>query len=60
MIMQQRAGHWHPESCNHWVKMREIKSPIGDEGHIKDDVSQICFCFIKKGAHKNIVIEKLF
>ncbi len=33
MIMQQRAGHWRPESCNHWVKMREIKSLIGDEGH---------------------------
>ena len=35
MIMQQLTGHWHTESCNHSMKVRENINPKGDEGHNK-------------------------
>jgi len=44
MIMQQLTGHWHTESCNHSVKVRENINPKGDEGHTKVYYGQKRFC----------------
>ena len=46
MIMQQLTGHWHTESCNHLVKMRENINPLGDEGHNQDGNGQKLLLFL--------------
>ena len=44
--MKQITGNWHTGSCNHKVKVHEIKNPLGDEGHNQDDYRQKMFSLI--------------